>query len=117
MFEDPAQLHRALSDSTRLRLVALLDGEGELCVCELVHALDMIQPRISRHLALLRDQGVLRTRRSGQWVLYRLNEELPEWARQVIALTAAAMRETEEGKADRARLSGMQERPSQYCCA
>ena len=48
------QFFKALSDLTRLRMLVLLSHEGELCVCELTHALDEIQPKISRHLAQLR---------------------------------------------------------------
>ena len=112
-----AQFHRALSDETRLRVLALLATEGELCVCELVHALDMIQPRISRHLALLRDQGILQARRSGQWVLYSIAPDLPPWAREILHASAGAVAQTEAGKRDQARLAGMHERPSRQCCA
>ncbi len=52
---DTKTLFHLLSDQTRLRSVILLMREGELCVCELTHALDIIQPKVSRHLALIRD--------------------------------------------------------------
>jgi len=74
---DPEDLFKALADPTRLRCLMLLSMERELCVCELTHALDEIQPKVSRHLASLRDQGIVRDRRQGQWVYYRLNPELP----------------------------------------
>ena len=66
-------LFALLADPTRLRCVVLLQREGELCVCELVHALDLPQPKVSRHLALLREAGVVEDRRAGQWVHYRLH--------------------------------------------
>ena len=78
------QLTKALSDSTRLRLVNLLFKFGELCVCDLVDALEISQPKISRHLALLRESGLLESRKAGLWVFYRLNPELPEWASATI---------------------------------
>jgi len=53
------QFFQLLSDETRLRCLLLLQKEGELCVCELVYALDIIQPKISRHLAALRDAGIV----------------------------------------------------------
>ncbi len=65
------QFFKALSDLTRLRMLVLLNCEGELCVCELTHALDEIQPKISRHLAQLRELGVVLDRRQGQWIYYR----------------------------------------------
>lgn len=53
MFIEPETFFNLLSDSTRLRCLSLLAQEGELCVCELTYTLKMVQPKISRHLALL----------------------------------------------------------------
>src|SRR3989304_3575780 len=75
----------ALADPTRLRCLLLLAAEGELCVCELTHALGESQPKISRHLAMLRAAGIVSDRREGLWVHYRLNPELPPWAREVLS--------------------------------
>ncbi|GAB6041548.1 hypothetical protein JCM17961_22230 [Endothiovibrio diazotrophicus] len=76
----PDQLFQALANPTRLRLVMLVVGAGELCVCELTRAIGESQPKVSRHLALLRDGGLLQDRRQGVWVHYRVSEGLPEWA-------------------------------------
>ena len=59
----PLQLFKSLSDETRLSLVLLLREKGELCVCELTSVLKETQPKISRHLALLRENGLLTDRR------------------------------------------------------
>ena len=88
MTMDPETLFKALADTTRLRMLMLLAIEGELCVCELTHALGEIQPKISRHLAQLRESGMVLDRRQGQWIYYRLNPDLPAWAREVLAATA-----------------------------
>jgi DNA-binding transcriptional ArsR family regulator len=56
-------------------------------LCELTAALDLAQPKISRHLALLRGCGLLEDRRNGQWVYYRLHPQLPRWARDIIKQT------------------------------
>jgi ArsR family transcriptional regulator, arsenate/arsenite/antimonite-responsive transcriptional repressor len=66
-----SRLFKALGDETRLRIVALL-AHGELCVCHLEAALNLTQPTASRHLAVLRNAGVVDTRRDGSWVHYRL---------------------------------------------
>lgn len=55
----PIQLFKILADETRLGIVLLLSELGELCVCDLCTALDQSQPKISRHLALLRECGLL----------------------------------------------------------
>ena len=62
---------RALADPTRLRILGLLTG-GEVCVCHIHSALDIPQPKASRHLAYLRRSGLVDTRRDGLWVHYRL---------------------------------------------
>jgi len=65
-------LLKALAEPTRLRLVVLLALNGETCVCRLAEALDAPQFRISRHLGILRDRGVVEARREGTWMHYRL---------------------------------------------
>ncbi|QSX29634.1 MULTISPECIES: metalloregulator ArsR/SmtB family transcription factor [Shewanella] len=78
---DPVVFYKSLADDTRLRTLMLIGQEGELCVCELTEALGLSQPKISRHLKLLREAGLLSDRRQGQWVFYRINEALPDWAK------------------------------------
>lgn len=56
----PLQLFKNLADETRLGIVLLLKARGELCVCDLCTALAQSQPKISRHLAMLRESGLLR---------------------------------------------------------
>ncbi|MCB1755609.1 MAG: metalloregulator ArsR/SmtB family transcription factor [Gammaproteobacteria bacterium] len=85
---NPLLFFKCLSDETRLRCLLLIQQEGELCVCELTEALDEIQPKISRHLAQLRKCDLLIDRRQRQWVFYRINPALPDWAKDVLATTA-----------------------------
>ncbi len=75
--EKTARVFHALSDPTRLNLVALLRG-GERCVCELTEALEAGQSRLSFHLKTLKDAGLVLDRREGRWVYYRLNQEKVE---------------------------------------
>lgn len=92
---DPTTLCKCLADDTRLRLVAMIHAREECCVCHLVDALDASQPKISRHLAQLRGCDLLRTRRDGQWIHYRLNEDLPVWVGAVVDELTAALPEDE----------------------
>jgi ArsR family transcriptional regulator len=80
----PDSLFGIFSDSTRLRALMLIQSEGELCVCELTFALNEIQPKVSRHLALMRDAGIVESRREGTWIHYRINPSLPEWSKEII---------------------------------
>jgi ArsR family transcriptional regulator len=113
----PHQFFQLLSDETRLRSLLLMQQEGELCVCELTHALGVIQPKVSRHLAALRDAGVVTDRRQGQWIYYRLHPDLPKWARQVIEAAATGVVDKTPFSDDRAALAEMPNRPGAACCA
>ena len=66
-------MFRAFADETRLRILSLLT-RGELCVCDIVDALKIPQPKASRHLAYLRGAGLVRVRREGLWKHYSLVE-------------------------------------------
>jgi len=67
------QVFKALSDETRLRILKLLE-QGELCVCDVVAALDIIQPKISFHLGVLKEAGLVKDRRVGKWIHYCLDD-------------------------------------------
>ena len=72
--QEEADLFKALSDPTRLRLVVLLAMHGEVCVCVMAEALDEPDFKISRHLRVLRSAGIVEARRDGTWMHYRLAE-------------------------------------------
>ena len=78
------KLFKAMADDTRLKSLLLIMSEGELCVCELMAAMEQSQPKVSRHLALLRKEGLLADNRQGQWVYYHLNPSLPTWCVEVL---------------------------------
>lgn len=86
---DLLQFYKCLADDTRLKSLLLLVREKELCVCELTHALQQSQPKISRHLALLRQKQLVTDRRQGQWVHYQVNPNIPDWAQDILSLTLA----------------------------
>jgi ArsR family transcriptional regulator len=80
----PSKLFKALGDPNRLRIVALL-SQAELCVCHIEAALELPQPTVSRHLAVLRNAGVVESERQGGWVFYRI-------ARQTDAVSRRQLR-------------------------
>lgn len=86
---DQPDFFKCLSDPTRLDILKIVLAQGNVCVCEITEALNLSQPKISRHLALLRNLSILLDQRKGQWVYYRLNPELPEWANAVLNIIAA----------------------------
>jgi ArsR family transcriptional regulator len=107
---DPVNFFAALADPFRLRCLALISARGEVCVCQLTHALDAPQPRVSKHLGVLRDAGVLAQRRAGQWMLYRI-ADLPDWATQVIAGALASIADEPRYHADLRRIATAPEGP------
>src|SRR3989442_11380416 len=80
-----ARWFHALSDRTRLEIVRLL-SHGERCVCELQDVLDAAQSRLSFHLRVLKDAGLVTDRRDGRWVYYALNRDALD---QITAFAAA----------------------------
>lgn len=84
-----ARLFHALSDETRLSIIQRL-RLGERCVCDLTDALDAAQSRLSFHLKVLKDSGLVTDRRQGRWMYYTLNPEtLGEVADLVESLASA----------------------------
>lgn len=81
---DRVNFFKCLSDETRLSIVTLVAENKELCVCDLTEKLNLSQPKISRHLALLRSSGLLQDRRQSQWVYYSINPQLPAWCFEIL---------------------------------
>ena len=109
----PAAIFKALGDDLRLALVLLIRDRDQLCVCELTEAFDVSQPKISRHLASLRDAGLLDTERRGQWVYYSLDPQLPDWVAKVLEETANSNKALIEVPLE--RLQAMTDRPGVSC--
>jgi ArsR family transcriptional regulator len=106
---------RALADGTRLRLVHLLLSRDELCVCELTEALQIVQPKVSRHLAILRDAGLVLDRREGLWVHYRIHPDLPAWGEQLLESVQRGCRGKPPYPDDLKRLAHSSSRISTSC--
>ncbi|HOE17124.1 MAG TPA: metalloregulator ArsR/SmtB family transcription factor [Syntrophorhabdaceae bacterium] len=113
-------IFKALSDETRLRILKLLEN-GELCVCHIVAAVDMSQPKVSFHLKVLKDSGLVKDRREGKWMHYRLNES--DLLKRLLFLSIAEQVREEEIEGDRQRLEAfIASRPEEFadiaagCC-
>ncbi|HEX3662789.1 MAG TPA: metalloregulator ArsR/SmtB family transcription factor [Acidobacteriaceae bacterium] len=100
---------QALGDNTRLRLLNLM-GDQEICVCYFVEILNQPQPKISRHLAYLRNAGVVTARREGKWMHYRIAMPPNEGAAHLLRQTLQWLREEKTMQIDRTKLS-------RACCA
>lgn len=69
-----ASILKLLGDKTRLTMVKMLDT-NDCCVCEFVELFKASQPAISQHVRKLKDAGIVREKRRGQWIIYSLNRE------------------------------------------
>lgn len=85
----------ALSDPTRLAAVAMLSDGEERCVCQMMRELGATQSRMSRHMQILRQVGLVRDRRDAQWVRYRLEPDMAPGTRAIVDAVLAAHRKEE----------------------
>ncbi len=104
--------YKVLSDETRLRCLTLIFEMNKLCVCELIHALELPQSKISRHLSIIRLNGLISQQREGQWVIYSVNPTLSYVKKSIIAMTINELKNTPLFKNDKKRLKDMTDRPT-----
>jgi ArsR family transcriptional regulator, arsenate/arsenite/antimonite-responsive transcriptional repressor len=100
---------KALADKTRLRLLNLI-GDREVCVCFFVEILGTHQPKISRHLAYLRDAGIVTARREGKWMHYRIAEPANPTAKHMLEEVLDWLKSDAHMKNERVKLEGI-------CCS
>ena len=100
--EELISVFKALSDETRLRIIKLLE-QGELCVCDITAALDMVQPKVSFHLSALKEAGLIKDRKQGKWIHYSLNEK--DLFRRMLILSACERMQDGTISGDRKRLN------------
>lgn len=98
------RLFRALADPTRLRLVHLM-ADREICVCYFVEVIDAPQPKISRHLAYLRQAGIVSARREGKWMHYQLVVPSDPHAAAILKTTLDALKQDKELQRDLQKLT------------
>lgn len=99
----------ALADKTRLRLLNLM-RDGEVCVCFFAETIETNNPKISRHLSYLKRANLVAGRREGKWMHYKINEPANEKARKVFVEIMEMLKDDEEMRLDRERLT-------EVCCA
>ena len=106
--KETAQLYKGLADETRLRILALLLSEGELCVCDIIAALQLPQSTISRHLAYLRKAKWVTDRRCGLWIYYSIRDNETNQA-ELIPILRNQLLSTKTTVEDRRALAGFGE--------
>lgn len=100
-------LFRAFADPIRLRLLGLLGQGKEICVCDLCAVLEEAQPKVSRHLGVLRAAGLVEVRREGKWMFYSLAQAPTALHRTLLGCVRTCLGDLDELAADRARLAAL----------
>ena len=107
------RMFRAFSDRTRLRILHLLK-DGELCVCDLVSVLAVPQPTASRHLAYLREAGLVVARKEGLWSYYSLKPASGSFHEKLLACIGSCFADVPELRKDAAKIAKV--RKAGGCC-
>lgn len=102
-----SSIFKALSDETRLRILKLLE-HGELCVCDIVAALDMSQPKVSFHLNVLKEAGLIKDRKHGRWIHYKIDAS--DMFRRFLLMSVAERLNDENTMPDGKRLTEFQKK-------
>jgi ArsR family transcriptional regulator len=110
-----AQTIKALSDPIRLRIILLLQAEGELCVCDLMAVLKLPQSTVSRHLAYLKRSCWVDIRREGVWMHYTLSRESCDICKELLQILKQHAGTLPEATADRTILAALLKDKSAGC--
>ena len=111
--ESALAMAKALADGNRMRVAAALMEHDELCVCQLVEMLQIATATVSRHMSILQNAGLVKCRKDGRWVHYRLSESFPGLLRQWLM---DALSNSKEIKRDRKLLATIVSRAPEELC-
>ncbi|MZP29224.1 metalloregulator ArsR/SmtB family transcription factor [Heliobacterium undosum] len=98
---------KALGDTSRVRILKMLEHKGELCVCDMINVLALSQPTVSNHLALLKEADLLKDRKEGRWVYYSLNRSANVYGKTLLGQLQEWMNDEPVFIEDRRRLDQM----------
>jgi ArsR family transcriptional regulator, arsenate/arsenite/antimonite-responsive transcriptional repressor len=108
---------KAFSDSNRVRALAALRG-GELCVCQIIELLGLAPSTVSKHMSVLKQAGLVASRKEERWMYYRLPEEndMPSMVRGAVKWALQALESDEIVRRDQKALAKItKQNPSSLC--
>ncbi|HEN20439.1 MAG TPA: ArsR family transcriptional regulator [Desulfobacteraceae bacterium] len=98
--EKTINITKALADGNRLRVINALMDQNELCVCQITEMLGHSTPTVSRHMSVLQNAALVRSRKEGRWVYYRLSETFPpillQWLKDAMGNAEEIIRDKEK---------------------
>lgn len=105
-----SEIFSAFADPTRLRILSLLQAQKEICVCDICEVLEESQPKVSRHLAILREARLVEARADGKWKFYALAEAPTSLHRTLLRCVGSCLSEVDDLSVDRERLAAIEPR-------
>jgi len=109
------EVFASLGNETRLRCLQLAATHGEVCVCEVVEALAIPQPTVSKALKSLKEAGLLTDRRDASWIYYRLDESMPAWLATIVRVTVDELSRSQACATDEQRFARSRVRVNSAC--
>jgi ArsR family transcriptional regulator len=113
--QDCVAVAKALSDANRLRAMMALRG-GELCVCEVIEMLGLAPSTVSKHMTVLRQAGLVASRKEGRWVYYRLPEPPAACVRGALGWVAECLAADPQVREDAQRLKAIRRMSKEDLC-
>ena len=98
---------KALADKNRLRIIYLLNGKRDICVCEITDIIGLSQPTISSHLRLLENAGLVESNKDGLWVNYNINSQADLFSRRSIERICNDLKEDKQAISDLKKLKAI----------
>jgi ArsR family transcriptional regulator len=110
---------KTLSDENRIRILMALHANDELCVCNINELLELAPSTVSKHLFLLKNARLVKARKDGRWMYYRLNRDqyAPAKVTQALEWIVNSVSDESVIKADRERLAQMMSAPLDTACS
>ena len=98
---------KALADKNRLRIIYLLNGKRDICVCEITDIIGLSQPTISSHLRLLENAGLVESNKDGLWVNYNINSQADLFSRRSIEMICNDLKKDKQAISDLKKLKAI----------
>lgn len=106
----------ALGDENRVRSLLALEQGGELCLCQVTELLNLASSTVSKHLSILKQAGLVESRKQARWMFYRIAQQPSDEARAALQWVRASLSQDESSRADRQRLQQiLKEDPEEIC--
>jgi ArsR family transcriptional regulator, arsenate/arsenite/antimonite-responsive transcriptional repressor len=113
--DEVLNITKALSDENRVRALMMLGG-GELCVCQIIEVLGLAPSTVSKHMSILKQAGLVKTRKDGRWIYYRLTDNDSQIYDEIIGWLSRNLSDSESVLKDAGQLGRDQKKSKERLC-